>query len=64
MIFTLTLQGAYKSSKYKGRLIVDQLLLNGKLYTNEDLHKLTDDLKPSVLTTVSHVKSVMFFTSH
>ena len=62
--FTPTLQAAYKSAKYKARLVADKLLLNGKLYTTKDLDKLPEDLKPSVLTTVSHGNSVAFFTSH
>ena len=43
---------------------MDKLLLNGKLYSANDLDKLPEHLKPSVLSTISRGNTVAFFTQH
>ena len=63
-VFTPVLQAAYKAPQYKAKLVVDNLLLNGKLYSANDLDKLPEDLKPSVLSTISRGNTVAFFTQH
>ena len=62
--FSLVLAAAYKSQgKYKAFLSVDKLVLNGKVYSHNDLDKLPIDLQPSTLSTVTKDNITAFFSS-
>ena len=61
-IFGPVIQAAYRSGKYKAKLIGDKLLLNGRQYSSTDINKLPDDLKPDQLCTPTNGDKVAFFT--
>ena len=62
-LFSPVITAAFKSQeKYKAKLVVDKLLLNGKMYTINDLDKLPQDINPSNLTTISQDNITAFYT--
>ena len=50
-------------SPYKARIIVDKLMLNGKLYSVNELDTLPDPLKPANVATPSKGNLLAFFTA-
>ena len=62
-VFSPVIKAAYASQgQYKAKLNVDKLIVNGIQYTTKDLHKLPDELHPSVLTTVKRGNIIAFFS--
>ena len=54
-----------KTAKYnhhKASMVADKLLLDGKLYSTENLHKLPSHLQPQNATTFTNSDTVVFFT--
>ena len=64
-IFNPILQAAFNSNgKYKARLVVDKLIVNGQQYAVSDIDKLPVDLNPTHLATVNKENITAFFTEH
>ena len=53
---------AYRSGKHKATLVGDKVLLDGKLYSCNDLDRLPDELKPENLSTLTSNNKIAFFT--
>ena len=63
-IFSPILRAAHNSNgKYRARLVVDRLLVNGKQYSASEIDKLPPDLNPKNLATVSRGNITAFFTA-
>ena len=61
-MFTPVLKAAYESQgKYKAKLIADKLLLNGAIFTMNEIEKLPKDLQPSNLSTIKKANIIAFF---
>ena len=63
-MFTPVLKAVYNSTSYKARLQRDKLLLNGKLYSVDELNKLPAHLRPDNLMTVTKENMTAFFSQH
>ena len=66
-MFSAVLKAAYHSLSphYKAKLVVDKLLLNGKMYSTDKLDQLPEDLLPHNLATITqgNVTAFLFFSS-
>ena len=63
-MFQPFLQAAYKSKgTYKARLVLDKILINGKLYTTEQIPDLPRGLQPENTSSVNRGNITAFFTS-
>ena len=61
--FYPALKAAYQSNgRFKARLVVDKLLLNGKMYTVENITRLPAELQPQDTSTVTKNDITAFFT--
>ena len=61
-MFTSVMKAAYESQgKYKAKLIADKLLLNGTIFTVNEIEKLPKDLQPSNLSTIKRANIIAFF---
>ena len=61
--FSPILKAAYDSNgKYRARLVVDKLLLNGKMYTTDDISNLPAELQPASISTITSNGITAFFT--
>ena len=49
--------------RYKAKIVVDRLILNGSVYTVENLASLPEHLRPENISTPSNVNTVVFFSS-
>ena len=64
-VFKPILQAAFNSNgKYKERLLMDKLIVNGQYYSVSDIDKLPADLNPKHLATVKQENITAFFTEH
>ena len=64
-VFKPILQAAFNSNgKYKARLLMDKLIVNGQYYSVSDIDKLPADLNPKHLATVKQENITAFFTEH
>ena len=61
-MFSSVLKAAYESPKYKAKLVVDKLLLNGKLFSVNELDMLPDELNPHNLTAVTRGNCTAFYS--
>ena len=62
-MFKPILSAAFKSNgRYKARLVVDKLLLNGKLYTTSEIPKIPEDLQPQNTSTITKNNTTAFFS--
>ena len=62
--FYPALKAAYESNgRYKARLVVDKLLLNGKMYTVENMSRLPAELQSQDTSTVTRNDITAFFTN-
>ena len=63
-VFSPVLRAAHNSNgKYRARLVVDRLVVNGRQYNALEIDKLPPDLNPRNLATVSHGNITAFFTA-
>ena len=63
-VFSPVLKAAFSSGgKYKARLVVDRLLLNGRFYRSDELTSLPMDLQPKDISTETKESITAFFTS-
>lgn len=49
--------------RYRAKIVVDKLIVNGSMYTIDTLSRLPDPLKPETIFTPVNGKTVAFFTS-
>ena len=52
-MFSAVLKATYQSPYYKAKLVVDKLLLYGKMYSTDKLDQLPEDLLPHNLATIT-----------
>lgn len=55
---------AARNKKMKATLVGDLLIIDGEMYTRDNLHKLPDDLQPQYLATKSNATALAFFSRH
>ena len=61
-MFSAVLKAEYQSPHYKAKLVVDKLLLNGKMYSITELDQLPEDLLPHNLATITQVNVTAFYS--
>ena len=61
-MFSTVLKAAYQSPHYKAKLVVDKLLLNGKMYSIDELDQLPEDLLPHNLATITQDNVTAFYS--
>ena len=62
-VFSPILKAAYNSDgRYRARLVVDKLLLNGRMYTTDDIGSLPTELQPAATSTITRDDITAFFT--
>jgi hypothetical protein len=56
------LNAAYRHGDRRARLVVDKLIINGRVYTVDTIDRLPEHLQPSLLASPSQDDTLVFFT--
>ena len=61
-MFSAVLKTVYQSPHYKAKLVADKLVLDGKIYSTNELDQLPEDLFPHNLSTITQGNVTAFYS--